>query len=79
MAALRVNTTPITTVAVTLNTYEVTCAQCQRKKWPSLPEPPTRYTCVLCRSGAGASRRYAARQRWQARAARRDHPPRRKG
>ncbi len=29
-------------------TFQVRCAECGGEKWPSLPERPTRYVCVLC-------------------------------
>ena len=31
-------------------TYQVTCTTCGKDKWPSLPERPETYECVLCRS-----------------------------
>ena len=32
-----------------MQTYHVRCAECGGDKWPTLPERPTRYVCVLCR------------------------------
>ena len=29
-------------------TYQVRCATCGKRKWPDLPEMPSRYVCRLC-------------------------------
>lgn len=31
-------------------TFQVTCSNCNEEKWPTLPERPTTYVCVLCMS-----------------------------
>lgn len=33
-----------------MSTVEVRCAKCGEKKWPTLPERPEHYICVLCRA-----------------------------
>lgn len=42
-------------------TWEVTCGECGKQKWPYLTEKPTQYVCKLCSSGAGAARRVASK------------------
>ena len=42
--------------AAGLITYEVRCAVCGHAKWPTLPERPLAYVCVLCRSKSPAQR-----------------------
>ncbi len=43
-------------------TYEVVCEKCGRKKWPTLPEKPTTYVCVLCLLPGTESRRETGRR-----------------
>ena len=51
-------------------TYQVTCTECGKEKWPTVPERPTGYVCVLCRSMPPAKKaagRERARKVWQKR------------
>lgn len=31
-----------------LRTYYTKCVNCKQDRWPTLPEPPTKYTCSRC-------------------------------
>lgn len=45
-------------------TYQVTCVACGKDKWPTLPERPLGYVCVLC-SSVPANVRQARREQGQ--------------
>ena len=53
--AMREMTGPVNRAAG-LITFEVRCTVCRRLKYPTLPERPPAYVCVLCRSYSPAKR-----------------------
>jgi hypothetical protein len=77
MRMIKLNTVPIKTDAVTLNTYEVTCVQCGEKSGRAFQRNRPAMFCALCRSGAGEGRRQAARRSWRARKAASRHSSKR--
>lgn len=42
-------------------TFHVVCVKCRKDKWPTLPERPLRYVCVLC-TAQGPERRQKLRE-----------------